>query len=106
MLETTKSYKKFHFFNKCKDMGFKRAKIVACKAKPNYRVWIRFDDGLEGEVNLSNLVGKGVFKAWESVEFFNKVHIDPKTDTLTWDHEIDLDPYVLRETILKETNSN
>jgi hypothetical protein len=82
-------------------MGFKRAKIVACKARPNYRVWIRFDDGLEGEVALNELVGKGVFQAWNSVEFFNQVRIDPKTDTLAWGDEIDLDPYVLREKISK-----
>ena len=68
-------------------------KIVACKPRPNYRVWIRFDDGLEDEVDLNELVGKGIFKAWDSVEFFNRVRIDPKTDTLTWGDEIDLDPY-------------
>jgi hypothetical protein len=83
-------------------MGFKRAKIIACKARPNYRVWMRFDDGLEGEVDLSDLVGKGVFKAWKSIEFFNRVHVAVKTDTLTWDDEIDLDPYVLREKIEKK----
>lgn len=80
-------------------MGFKRAKIVACKAKPNYRVWIRFDDGLEGEVDLSHLVGKGVFAAWRSIEFFNQVRVDEKTETLAWGEDIDLDPYVLREQI-------
>lgn len=80
-------------------MGFKRAKIAACKAKPNYRVWIRFDDGLEGEVDLSDLVGKGVFEAWKSVDFFNQVRVDPETDTLAWGEEIDLDPYVLRQKI-------
>jgi hypothetical protein len=81
-------------------MGFKRAKIVACKPKPHYRVWICFDDGTEGEVDLSHLVGQGVFEAWNSVAFFNQVHVDPKTDTLTWGKKIDLDPYVLREKIL------
>ncbi len=81
-------------------MEFKRAKIIACKSKPNYRVWIRFDDGLKGDVDLSNLVGQGVFEAWKSINFFNQVHVDPKTDTLTWGDEIDLDPYVLRERLL------
>lgn len=81
-------------------MDFKKAKIVACKPQPHYRVWIRFDDGLEGEVDLSDLVGKGVFEAWKSVEFFNQVRIDPKSDTLAWGEDIDLDPYVLREKIL------
>ena len=81
-------------------MNFKRARIVSCQPKPNYRIWIRFDDGLEGEVDLSDRVGKGVFKAWESIDFFNDVRIDPITDTLTWGEDIDLDPYVLREKVL------
>lgn len=85
-------------------MEFKRAKIIACKPKPNYRIWIRFDDGLEGEVDLNYLVGKGVFEAWESIDFFNQVQINPKTDTVCWSDEIDLDPYVLREKISKKEN--
>jgi hypothetical protein len=59
-------------------MEFKRAIIVACKPKPHYHVWIRFDDGLEGEVDLSDLVDEGVFAAWKSVDFFNQVRVDPK----------------------------
>ena len=78
-------------------MEFQRAKIIAYKAKPNYKVWVRFSDGLEGDIDLSYLVGQGIFEAWKSVEFFNKVHIDPKTDTLSWGDDIDLDPYVLRD---------
>jgi Protein of unknown function (DUF2442) len=105
MLKIKKNYKKFPRFNKYGDMEFKRAKIILCKPKPNYRVWIRFDDGLEGEVDLSDLVGKGVFIAWESVDFFNGVKVDPKTDTLTWEDDIDLDPYVLREKILDNLQS-
>lgn len=80
-------------------MDFKRAKIVACKPRTNYRIWIRFDDGLEGEVDLSELVGQGIFEAWESVKFFNQVRVDLKTDTVAWGDEIDIDPYVLREKI-------
>jgi hypothetical protein len=80
-------------------MRFKRAKIVACKPKPNNHVWICFDDGLEGDVDLSPLLGHGVFEAWKSIEFFSQVRVDPETDTLTWGDEIDLDPYVLREKI-------
>lgn len=75
----------------------KRAKIVACKALSNYHIWIRFEDGLEGAVDLSHLVGKGVFEAWNSVDFFNQVRIDPRSDTVAWGEDIDLDPYVLRD---------
>lgn len=80
-------------------MEFQRAKIVSCKPLSNYRVWISFDDGLEGEVDLNHLVGKGIFEAWNSVEFFNQVYIDPETHTLTWNEDIDLDPYILREEV-------
>jgi hypothetical protein len=80
-------------------MDFRRAKIVKCHPLPDYRVRIGFDDGLEGDVNLSHLLGKGVFSAWSSLEFFNSVYIDPKTDTLAWPNGIDLDPYVLRSAL-------
>ncbi len=106
MPQIIKSYKKSRLSNKWGSMDFKRAKIVACKAKPHYRVWIRFDDGLEGEVDLSHLVGKGVFEGWKSIDFFNGVKIDPKTDTLAWGEDIDLDPYVLQETLLKKKSPN
>ncbi len=80
-------------------MKTKRVKVVACKALPNYHIWICFDDGLEGEVDLNHLVGKGVFEAWNSIDFFNDVRVDPKSDTVAWGEDIDLDAYVLREKI-------
>ena len=101
MQQTRNLYQKFPLSNKRKGMESRRAKIVACLAKPHYRVWIRFDDGLEGEVDLNHLVGKGVFAAWKSVDFFNQVRVDPKSNTLAWGEDIDLDPYVLREKVLE-----
>lgn len=80
-------------------MEFRRAKIVACEPQRGYKIWIRFDDGLSGEVDLSHLVGKGVFAAWNSIEFFNSVHVDKETDTVAWGDNLDLDPYVLRDKI-------
>jgi len=79
---------------------FKRAKIVSCKAKPDYILWVQFDDGIEGEIDLSDLVGLGVFKAWESKEFFETVKIDPESETVCWGEEIDLDPYVIKQEII------
>lgn len=81
-------------------MDFKRVRITACEARPNYILWVRFDDEVEGEVDLSDLVGQGVFKAWESDEFWQSVKIDPESETVCWGEEIDLDPYVLKQEIL------
>jgi len=85
-------------------MEFHRAKIIKCEPHENYRLWIQFDDGIEGEVDLKSLVGKGVFSAWNSIEFFNSVHVDKRTDTVAWGDDIDLDPYVLRNSITKQGN--
>ncbi|MBI5273666.1 MAG: DUF2442 domain-containing protein [Chlamydiales bacterium] len=85
-------------------MDFKRAKIIACKAMPNYCIWIQFDDGLEGEIDLSHLVGQGIFEAWKSIDFFNQVRIDHQSNTISWGDDIDLDPYVLREKVEKQAN--
>jgi hypothetical protein len=36
--------------------------VVEVRALRNYRIWVRFEDGLAGEVDLSNLAGRGVFR--------------------------------------------
>jgi hypothetical protein len=43
------------------------------------------------------LVGKGAFEAWNSIDFFNDVRVDPKSNTVAWGEDIDLDAYVLRQ---------
>lgn len=70
-------------------------RITDVRPLPEYHIWIRFDDGVEGEVDLSDLVGKGVFAAWEDPDHFKKVFVNPESRTVTWPGDIDLDPDVL-----------
>lgn len=81
-------------------MVFRRARIKACKPGADYKLWLCFDDGLSGEVDLKSLVGKGIFAAWNSIDYFNSVHIDKTSETVVWGEDLDLDPYVLREQII------
>ncbi len=57
---------------------------IAVEAREGYRLWIKFDDGQEGEVDLSHLVGDGVFKAWEDQDLFLRVSITPYK-SIIWD---------------------
>ncbi len=50
---------------------------VEVKALSPYRIWLRYDDGVEGEVDLSHLAGKGVYVAWEEPTFFSRVKLGP-----------------------------
>ena len=40
-----------------------------------YRIWLRYQDGSEGEVDLSHLAGRGVFTAWEQEGVFAQVKL-------------------------------
>jgi len=70
-------------------------RIVEVEARSGYRIWIRFEDGVVGEVDLSDLVGKGVFRRWQDEDEFRKVHIDAETGTVAWPGQIDLAPDAL-----------
>lgn len=49
-----------------------------------YRVWVRFRDGTEGEADLSDLAGKGVFREWDEPGGWETVRADPVVGVLAW----------------------
>ncbi len=69
-------------------------KIIQAKALENYRLWLKYSDGTEGEVDLSHLAGKGVFAAWKDYAVFKKVSIGTSGELL-WDNALDLCPDAL-----------
>ena len=67
------------------------ARAIDVKALSNYRLWLRYDDGAEGEVDLSDLAGRGVFAAWNDATFFDSVRVGPH-GAIEWGSDIDLCP--------------
>jgi len=61
------------------------------KALANYRIWIRYADGSEGEVDLSHLAGKGIFELWEDDKKWKNVRI-ADAGAIRWSEEIELCP--------------
>ena len=68
------------------------AQPIAVEARPNYRLWVKYADGPSGEVDLSDLVGKSVYAAWNDPDFFQRVHIDPETQMIAWGNNVDICP--------------
>jgi hypothetical protein len=66
-------------------------KPVEIKALSDYRMWLRFEDGVEGTVDLSHLAGRGVFALWNDPAAFQGVHVGPHGE-LVWNDEVDLCP--------------
>jgi len=78
-----------------KEQWNEEMKIVDCRPEEDYKLWLRFEDGLEGSVFLGNLLEIGAFKLWSDVREFEKVSVDPETATVTWEGGIRLDPDLL-----------
>lgn len=72
------------------------------KALNNYKIWLRYSDGATGEVDLSDLVEKGVFRLWEKRDFFEQVQLT-ESGSISWGDEIELCPDSL---YLKLTEKN
>ena len=64
---------------------------VSVHALPSYRIHVAFSDGAEGTVDLSDLLGQGVFEAWKDRAFFERVHVGPGRQ-IQWSEEIELCP--------------
>jgi hypothetical protein len=66
-------------------------KVTRVKILKDYRLELQFADGKGGIVDLSRLVGKGVFAAWTDYAFFQRARIG-ESGELVWDDQIDLCP--------------
>lgn len=64
---------------------------VEVRPLQNFRIWLRYDDGTEGQVDLSDLAGRGVFKAWDDAAFFDAVRLGSH-GAIEWGSDIDLCP--------------
>ena len=66
-------------------------KITAIKVLEDSRLWLRFDDGVEGEVDFSRKPRTGVYGWWNSYENFRKARIGDCGELL-WNDQLDFCP--------------
>jgi hypothetical protein len=64
-------------------------KATRVEARPEYHLYLEFSDGTKGEVDLSDLAGKGVFQVWDDYHFFERVHLGNHRE-IKWTDEIEL----------------
>ncbi len=65
--------------------------LVEVRPKENYRLFVRYDDGVSGDVDLSAYVGRGVFTAWKDPNVFHQVRL-AEAGHPEWPVGIDLCP--------------
>lgn len=69
-------------------------KLLEVSPRENFRLFVRYDNGEQGEVDLSGYVGRGVFKAWLVPGAFERVRL-AETGFPEWPDGIDLCPDAL-----------
>lgn len=70
--------------------------IVAVQPLEGYKVYLRFEDEVEGVVDVSQLIEfSGIFAPLQELSYFTQVQVNPEIGTIVWPNEADLDPDVL-----------
>ena len=65
----------------------------------DYVIWLRFNNGTEGEVDLEPELEGEVFGSLKDVEQFKKFRVDSEVETIVWDNGADLAPEFLYQQI-------
>jgi len=66
-------------------------KVRSVEAREGYRLWIEFDDGTAGEIDLSKRLEGPVFEPLKEPSFFQQVAID-EFGAIFWPNGADLAP--------------
>ena len=63
----------------------------------DYVIWLRFNDGVSGEVDLENELYGSMFEPLKDIESFKSFRVDPVLNTIVWENGADLAPEFLYE---------
>jgi hypothetical protein len=73
--------------------------VVEAKHVGGYRVWLRFKDGVQGEIDLEQELWGEVFEPLKNVAEFAKLRAHPELHTLVWPNGADFAPEWLWEQV-------
>ncbi len=81
--------------------------IVAVQPLEAYHIHLRFEDGIEGGVDVSRLIKfSGIFAPLKELSYFTQVRVSSEAGTIVWPNGADLDPDVLYAAIAGEAIPN
>lgn len=74
-------------------------RIIAARYLRDYTLWLRFSDGLEGDVDLAQELHGPVFEPLRDRNVFSQLQLHPELHTVVWPNGADLAPEFLRERV-------
>ena len=73
--------------------------VVEVKYVRDYVIWVKFNDGIDGEVDLSTELEGEVFGPLKDNALFKTVKVDSLLQTVVWDNGADLAPEFLYDNL-------
>jgi Protein of unknown function (DUF2442) len=75
--------------------------VTAVKPVGGYRLWLRFSDGSEGEIEMRPHLHsfRNMFAPLEDPAYFARVRVSRAAGTICWPNGLDLDPEVLHHRV-------
>jgi hypothetical protein len=74
-------------------------RIVEARHSRDFTIWLRFSDGVEGEIDLADELDGPIFQPLKDPSVFRLVQLHPELHTLVWPNGADLAPEFLRENL-------
>jgi hypothetical protein len=65
----------------------------------DFRIWLRFEDGREGEIDLSGELWGEVFEPLRELRKFKQVQLDRELNTVRWESGADFAPELLYDNL-------
>lgn len=73
--------------------------VIEARHVRDYTIWLRFEDGTEGEIDLSAELEGPVFEPLKDMAFFRRLFVNPDTGTIEWPNRADFAPEFLYEKV-------
>ena len=74
-------------------------RLSAMKHIASYRLWLQFEDGSQGEIDLEQELWGEVFEPLRNLAYFKTVQLDKELNTIRWDNGADFAPEFLYQLI-------
>ncbi len=71
--------------------------VKEAKYLHDYVIWLKFNDGTKGEVDLNDELYGEVFEPLNDVDKFKAFKVDPVLETIVWDNGADIAPEFLHK---------
>lgn len=73
--------------------------VKQAKYLHDYVIWIKFNDGIEGEIDLENELTDEIFGPLKDKKLFKSFKVDSLLETIVWGNGADLAPEFLHDNV-------